>query len=75
MGAMFNDTSWQSAEPVKIPVLAVFAANSQLGDSPAMKTVFPTAEVHQVPGTGHFLMLEKPTEFNKLLSDFLAKLH
>ncbi|HUQ50679.1 MAG TPA: alpha/beta hydrolase [Gammaproteobacteria bacterium] len=75
MGAMFNDPSWQSAEPTKIPVLGVFAANSQLDDSPAMKTVFPTAEFHEVPGTGHFLMLEKPAEFNKLLGDFLAKLH
>jgi len=75
MNAMFGDPSWQSAEPVKVPVLAVFAANSQLDDSPAMKTVFPAAEVHEVPGTGHFLMLEKPAEFNKLLGDFLAKIH
>ena len=74
MGAMFNDPSWQSAEPVKIPVLGVFAANSQLDDSPPMKTVFPTAQFHEVPGTGHFLMLEKPAEFNELLGDFLAKL-
>jgi pimeloyl-ACP methyl ester carboxylesterase len=74
MGAMFNDTSWQSAEPVKIPVLGVFAANSQLDNSPAMKTVFPTAENHEVAGTGHFLMLEKPAEFNALLEGFLAKL-
>ena len=75
MNAMFGDTSWQSAEPVKIPVLGVFAANSQLDDGDAMKTVFPTAEVHEVPETGHFLMLEKPAEFNKLLGDFLAKIH
>jgi pimeloyl-ACP methyl ester carboxylesterase len=27
-----------------------------------------------IPGTGHFLMMEKPQEFNRLLSDFLAKL-
>jgi pimeloyl-ACP methyl ester carboxylesterase len=74
MGAMFNDPSWQSAEPVKIPVLGVFAANSQLDDSAPMKTVFPTAEFHEVPGTGHFLMLEKPAEFNQLVGEFLAKL-
>ena len=73
MGATF-DPSWRSAEPVKVPVLGLFAENSQLDDSAAMKTVFPTAENHEVPGTGHFLMLEKPAEFNKLLGDFLAKI-
>ena len=27
----------------------------------------------EVAGTGHFVMMEKPVEFNKLLSDFLPK--
>ena len=72
MSAMFDDPSWRSAEPVTVPVLGVFAAGSQLDDGEAMKTVFPGAAVHEVPGTGHFLMLEKPAEFNKLLGDFLA---
>jgi pimeloyl-ACP methyl ester carboxylesterase len=74
MGAMFDDPSWRSAEPVSVPVLGVFADNSQLDDSEAMKTVFPTAEFHELPGTGHFLMLEKPAEFNALLERFLAKI-
>ncbi len=74
MSAMFDDASWRSAEPVKVPVLGLFAAGSQLDDSESMKTVFPTAQTHEVPGTGHFLMLEKPAEFNELLGDFLAKI-
>lgn len=73
VSAMFDDPSWQSEEPVKIPVLGVFAGNSQLDDSPSMKAVFPTADFREVPGTGHFLMLEKPAEFNQLLGEFLAK--
>jgi pimeloyl-ACP methyl ester carboxylesterase len=28
-----------------------------------------------VPGTGHFLMMEKPDEFNRLLAGFLDKIH
>jgi len=28
----------------------------------------------EIPGTGHFLMLEKPDEFNRLLLGFLDKL-
>ena len=67
---MFDDPSWRSAEPVKVPVLGLFAENSQLDDGAAMKTVFPTAESHEAPGTGHFLMLEKPAELNELLGDF-----
>jgi pimeloyl-ACP methyl ester carboxylesterase len=34
----------------------------------------PTASVHVVPGAGHALYLEKPEEFNRLVSD-LAAIH
>jgi pimeloyl-ACP methyl ester carboxylesterase len=73
MSATF-DPSWLSAEPVKVPALGLYAENSALRAGDAMKTIFPTLEYHEVPGTGHFLMLEKPAEFNKLLGDFLAKI-
>jgi pimeloyl-ACP methyl ester carboxylesterase len=69
------DPAWLSAEPVKVPVLGLFAENSAMGTSDGMKALFPTLEYHAIPGTGHFLMLEKPAEFNKLLGDFLAKVH
>jgi len=36
-----------------------------------MKTRFPNLELHKIAGTGHFLMLEKPEEFNRLLKSFL----
>ena len=29
--------------------------------------------IGEVPGTGHFLMLEKPAEFNLLLKAFLER--
>jgi pimeloyl-ACP methyl ester carboxylesterase len=32
----------------------------------------PAASVHVVPGAGHALYLEKPEEFNRLVSDFVA---
>jgi pimeloyl-ACP methyl ester carboxylesterase len=38
-----------------------------------MKKIFPNSSVTEVPGTGHFVMLEKPAEFNKLLAGFLTK--
>jgi pimeloyl-ACP methyl ester carboxylesterase len=74
MGATF-DPSWLSAEPVKVPVLGLYAEKSALRGGDGMKTIFPTLEYHEIPGTGHFLMLEKPAEFNKLLGDFVAKIH
>jgi pimeloyl-ACP methyl ester carboxylesterase len=33
---------------------------------------FPAASVHVIPGAGHALYLEKPEEFNRLVSDFAA---
>jgi pimeloyl-ACP methyl ester carboxylesterase len=34
---------------------------------------FPAASVHVIPGAGHALYLEKPEEFNRLVSDFAAR--
>jgi pimeloyl-ACP methyl ester carboxylesterase len=36
--------------------------------------VLPKYEQTQVAGTGHFLMMEKPDEFNRLVAAFLDKL-
>ncbi len=33
---------------------------------------FPAASMHVIPGAGHALYLEKPEEFNRLVSDFAA---
>jgi pimeloyl-ACP methyl ester carboxylesterase len=38
-----------------------------------MKTHFPNLEYVEIAGSGHFLMLEKPGEFNRLLLEFLNK--
>jgi pimeloyl-ACP methyl ester carboxylesterase len=35
-------------------------------------TSLPSTKIIEMEGVGHFLMLEKPAEFNKLLGDFLA---
>jgi pimeloyl-ACP methyl ester carboxylesterase len=36
--------------------------------------VLPNYEGTQVAGTGHFVMMEKPEEFNRLLTGFLDKI-
>lgn len=35
---------------------------------------FPNLEYHEISGTGHFLMLEKPEQFNDLTMKFLSRL-
>jgi pimeloyl-ACP methyl ester carboxylesterase len=38
------------------------------------KKVLPNYEQTQVAGTGHFLMMEKPEEFNRILTAFVDKM-
>ena len=72
MAATF-DTSGLSSDPVTVPVLAIYAAESKLADRDGMKRLYPTLEYHEIPDTDHFLMMEKPDEFNRLLAGFLAR--
>jgi pimeloyl-ACP methyl ester carboxylesterase len=55
-------------------VLGLYADKSGLSNRDGMKRLYPNLEYHEIPGTGHFLMMEKPQEFNRLLLDFLGKL-
>jgi len=58
-------------QPLKLPVLGIYADHSRLADRDFMKTAYPNLQYAEIPGTGHFLMLEKPAEFNQRLLDFL----
>jgi pimeloyl-ACP methyl ester carboxylesterase len=55
------------------PVLGVYADHSASGNREYMKTHFPNMDYHEIAGTGHFLMIEKPQEFNGLLIAFLEQ--
>jgi len=73
VGAM--KATWGIATPknevIKAPVLGLYADHSRLADREFMKTTYPNLQYVEIPGTGHFLMLEKPDEFNRRLLDFL----
>jgi pimeloyl-ACP methyl ester carboxylesterase len=73
MAAMFNP-SIRTADVVNAPALAIVAGTAQLPDVAATKTVVPNFEAAQVPGTGHFLMMEQAQEFNRLLQGFLDRI-
>jgi len=68
------DQSWWKNDVIKVPVLGIYADKSGLANRDGMKRLYSNLEYHEIPGTGHFLMMEKPQEFNRLLSDFLTKL-
>jgi pimeloyl-ACP methyl ester carboxylesterase len=68
------DPSIRQAEPTPVPALAVYAGTAQMPDVAAMKKHLPAFEATQIAGTGHFLMMEKPEEFNRTLTAFLEKI-
>ena len=61
-------------EVIKVPVLGLYADHSRLADREFMKTTYPNLQYVEISGTGHFLMMEKPDEFNRHLFDFLKTL-
>jgi pimeloyl-ACP methyl ester carboxylesterase len=73
MAAMF-DPSIRGADVIRAPALAVYAGTAQVPDRGVMREVVPDVETTQVAGTGHFLMLEKPGELNRLLRAFLDRI-
>ncbi len=74
-GAMeaYHDPSIWKNEILSVPVLAIYAERSAAGQREYMPDHFRHMEYHEVDA-GHFLMLEKPEEFNRLLLAFLAQL-
>jgi pimeloyl-ACP methyl ester carboxylesterase len=72
MAAMGDPALWKQ-DVVAAPALAIYAGTSKLPDVKAIQKTLPQFEATQVAGTGHFVMMEKPDEFNRLLTAFLEK--
>jgi len=70
MNAMFDPALWKDAV-LSVPILGLYAHKSSLRNRAYMKHHFLHMKYREIPGTGHFLMLEKPAEFNRLLMPFL----
>lgn len=73
MAAVF-DPSIRWTDTINAPALAVYAGTTPLPDVAKTREVLPSFEATQVAGTGHFLMMEKPAEFNQELAEFLDKI-
>ena len=72
MQATFDPANWKG-DVFQQPILGLYADHSGAGNREYMNTHFPNMEYHEIAGTGHFLMIEKPEEFNQLLIAFLDK--
>jgi pimeloyl-ACP methyl ester carboxylesterase len=74
MAATFDTATWTD-DVMTMPVYGIYAEKSALLGNPAyLKKVFPKIEYVEMPGTGHFVMMEQPEEFNRLLTGFLEKI-
>jgi len=73
MVATFDPAIWKD-DAMAMPVLGIYADRSALGNPDALKRIFPNSSYVEVPGTGHFVMMEKPQEFNRLVTAFVDKL-
>jgi pimeloyl-ACP methyl ester carboxylesterase len=72
MTATWDQSQW-SDQKITAPVLAVYAGAKPLATEQAVKTMYPAAQYATIPETAHFLMMEKPVEFNRLLLEFVAR--
>ena len=70
MNATFDPAIWKG-DVFSMPILGIYAEKSALNNQAYMKDHFPKLEYHEVAGSGHFVMLDKPEEFNALLVAFL----
>jgi pimeloyl-ACP methyl ester carboxylesterase len=73
--SMLDPAIWTD-DPITVPVLAVMAPNPMWSADylAYIRRLAPSIRVETLAGAGHFLMLEKPAEFNALLSEFLRGL-
>ena len=73
MASMF-DPSIRWTDAIKAPALAIYAGTSKVPDLATVQQVVPSFSATQITGTGHFVMMEKPDEFNRALGEFLDRI-
>jgi pimeloyl-ACP methyl ester carboxylesterase len=71
-----RDLAYYNPDPIGVPVIALFAKRPQVNaDAEAYVRGFvPKLDWRVWDGVNHFLMMEKPEEFNRLLLEFLGRL-
>jgi pimeloyl-ACP methyl ester carboxylesterase len=74
MEGMATPSIWEE-DKVNVPVLGLFAKNLLFPASieAPYRALAPRMELQMWEGTGHFIMMEKPQEFNAAVAAFLDK--
>lgn len=73
MKGMLDPSTWKDEE-IKVPVQAIMAPNPFWTEEyqKGVRRVAPQLDWRMMEGVGHFPMMEKPQEFNRLLLEFLT---
>jgi pimeloyl-ACP methyl ester carboxylesterase len=73
--AMFDPAIWKE-DPIDVPLLCVLAKSPFWSDDyeAFIRKLAPRLEYRILDGVGHFLMLQKPDDFNAILALFLSSL-
>jgi sigma-B regulation protein RsbQ len=69
---MLEPDSW-NGDSLDVPLLGVYQRRSIFAEYEELKRRFSALDYVELADTGHFLMMEKPREFNRLLDTFLRK--
>ena len=74
MEGMADPSIW-GEDKINVPVLAIMAKNPFYGPNleEFYRVIVPNLEFHMWEGVGHFVMMEKPKEFNSTVIAFLDK--
>ena len=75
MKAMTDPEVWKD-DPIKVPLQVIVARGpySTPESEKYVRKLAPHLDYRKMDGVGHFLMMEKPKEFNALLLAFLKKI-
>jgi sigma-B regulation protein RsbQ len=73
MKGMFTPAFWKD-DVFQVPFLEIAAGSSAWLTEDALRRRFPKAQLKRIEGTGHFLMMEKPEAFNRILLEWLETL-
>jgi pimeloyl-ACP methyl ester carboxylesterase len=75
MKEMFNPAIWKDDEKIEVPMEVIVAKSPNWPPDyePFVRKIAPKVDYHVMEGVGHFLMMEKPKEFNELMTGFLKK--
>jgi pimeloyl-ACP methyl ester carboxylesterase len=75
MKEMFNPAIWKDDEKIEVPLQVIVAKgpNWPPDYEQFVRKIAPQVDYRVMEGVGHFLMMEKPKEFNEIMTAFLKK--